>query len=41
MIVIVAEIVPLPPPQPTVKENDGYWLEPKVDPVYVSILGKN
>jgi hypothetical protein len=29
------------PPEPTVKEHDGYWLNPPCDPVYASIMEKN
>jgi hypothetical protein len=34
-------IVEYEPPEPTVTNNDGDWLDPECDPVYVSIMGRN
>jgi hypothetical protein len=40
-ITMIVLIVEYEPPEPTVKQNDGDWLEVDCDPVYVSIMGKN
>ena len=39
MIILVVENKELP--EPTVQSHDGYWLDPPVDPAYLSIMGKN